>query len=285
MDLKHELDFALELAERCGAIALELQRQGPDALCTREKTGDDGPVTRADTEINSVIVGALRATFPGDAIVAEESAESSHAVRQAAPRCWFIDPIDGTTEYARGEDSWAIHIGLCVDGEPTLGVVHEGARGRTSWGIGRGEGAGAWGRRAGGEPFPLRPGGGALDRLRMVSSKSHASPRITAVMEALAIPPERNLRIGSLGVKLMTIAWGEADVYVHPRSGTKLWDTCAPEAVLRAAGGVTTDLRGAPLRYRDPTVHNLAGIVSTRGDVNLDILARLLPLTSTWELS
>lgn len=285
MHLDDEMALALDLARRCGQVALDLQRRGPAALETREKAGDDGPVTRADTEVNAAIVGALRSTFPGDAVIAEESPTSDHARSQAARRCWFIDPIDGTSEYARGESSWAIHIGLCVDGEPALGVVHEPARGRTSWGVCCGGERAAFGELAGGAPFPLRPGGGAIDRLRLVSSKSHASPKIIEVMEALAIPPDRNRRIGSLGVKLMTIAWGEADLYVHPSAGTKLWDTCAPEAVLRAAGGITSDLHGQPLAYRGPGIRNLAGILATSGDLQAGILARLRPLTGSWDMS
>ena len=52
-----------------------------------------------------------------------------------------------------------------------------------------------------------------------------------------------------MGVKCSLIAEGRADVYVHPVPFLKEWDTCAPEAVLRGAGGRVTDCAGDPLTY------------------------------------
>jgi 3'(2'), 5'-bisphosphate nucleotidase len=54
---------------------------------------------------------------------------------------------------------------------------------------------------------------------------------------------------GSAGSKCALIASGAADLYVHPVPYLKEWDTCAPEAMLRAAGGRVTDCRGDALRY------------------------------------
>ena len=282
MRLDAELALALRLAETCGELALALRRAGDDALDIREKSPEDGLVTRADTEINGRLVDAIRRAFPGDAVIAEESAAAEEGERQRRDRCWFIDPIDGTSEFARGEPSWAIHIGLCVAGQPALGVVHEPAGGRTSWGVLDGAGPRAAGRRSGGASRDLHVALAPLDHLRLVSSKSHASPRILEVMERLAIPPERNLRIGSTGVKMAAIAWGEADLYVHPRAGTKLWDTCAPDALLRAAGGLVGDLGGAPLRYRGAGLGNDGGVLACAAAGGDAVVARLAPLVAAW---
>src|SRR3546814_14489945 len=43
--------------------------------------------------------------------------------RSAVSRVWVIDPLDGTREYGERRDDWAVHIGLAVDGRPTLGAV------------------------------------------------------------------------------------------------------------------------------------------------------------------
>jgi 3'(2'), 5'-bisphosphate nucleotidase len=282
MSLRHELNFALDLAKNCGAIALDYQRQGRSALDIRDKGADQGLVTRADTELNTRIVAALREAFPTDVVVAEESARQFNAERQASGRCWFIDPIDGTSEYSRLESSWAIHIGLVVDGEAALGVVHEPARGRLSWGLNVGDQREAWGQRGDEAPFQLARRPVALDALRLVSSKSHASPKTLEVMRRLGIPDERNLRIGSTGVKMMTIAWGEADLYVHPRAGTKLWDSAAPHAILRAAGGIVSDLRGAPLQYRGPSIGNDLGLLACGASEHSALADRVRPLADVW---
>lgn len=281
--LDDELRTALALARECGRIALAYQTGGSAAMQTRDKPDDAGPVTQADTEINARLVGALRAAFPGDAVVGEESAADAEAASGAA-RCWYVDPIDGTTEYARGEACWAIQIGLCIDGEPVLGVVHEAAAGILTWGVRHRDRAEACVVRGDTPPAPLRPSARGLDALRLVSSKSHASPKTLEVMEVLRIAPERNLRIGSVGVKINTIARGDAELYVHPRAGTKLWDTCAPYAVLRAAGGAMTDLLGRPLEYDPRRLGHEAGLVASHGPHHPEILAALRPRALAWSI-
>jgi 3'-phosphoadenosine 5'-phosphosulfate (PAPS) 3'-phosphatase len=275
MSLDRELSLALDLARSCGARALAIQTAGE--LETRDKADDEGPVTRADTEVNARIVAALRAAFPGDDIIAEESGPEV----AGRARCWFIDPIDGTTEFARGEDEWAVQIGLCIDGEPVLGVVHEAGAGRLSWGLcwrdqldARIEIAGA--------VRPLRTGANRQDALRLISSKSHASPRIAAVMQALAIPATRNLRVGSTGVKMAAVARDVADLYVHPALGTKLWDSCAPHALLRAAGGAVTDVRGVPLVYDPRHLPNDFGLLASHGPEHAAIVAAIQPAVAGW---
>lgn len=280
MHLERELTLALELADTCGSLALALRHAGDAALEIREKSPQDGLVTRADTEINGRLVDAIRRAFPGDAVIAEES--SGVDERVGHDRCWFIDPIDGTAEFARGEASWAIHIGLAVGGVPCLGVVHEPAGARTSWGVIDERGARAFGARPGEAARPLRVTATPLEALRLVSSKSHASPRITVVMERLAIPPARNLRIGSTGVKMAAIAWGDADLYVHPKAGTKLWDTCAPDAVLRAAGGHAGDLRGDPLVYAGAGLANEAGLLACAAANRVALVDRLAADVARW---
>jgi len=54
---------------------------------------------------------------------------------------------------------------------------------------------------------------------------------------------------GSVGVKVSRICDELADLYVHAGRGMKLWDSCAPEAILAAAGGRVSDLDGAPINY------------------------------------
>lgn len=274
-NLDRERSLALDLARSCGALALSYQTGG--LLATRDKPDGEGPVTRADTEVNARIVDALRRAFPADDVIGEESA----ALSTGAARCWYVDPIDGTTEFARGEDEWAVQIGLCVDGHPVLGVVHEAGAGRLAWGqLWRGEATAEL--ETHGQQRPLRTGDAALAGLRLISSKSHASPQIREVMQALAITDDRNLRVGSMGVKMTAVARGVADLYVHASRGTKLWDVCAPHAVLLAAGGQVSDVRGEPLVYDPRHLGNDAGLVASQGSRHADIIAAIAPLLAGW---
>ncbi len=282
MPLRRELRLALDLAQSSGAIALDYQRQGRDALQIRDKGADQGLVTRADTELNHTIVTTLREAFPDDAILAEESYDGRDEAWRHADRCWQIDPIDGTSGFSRLGTSWAIHIGLVIDGEPALGVVYEPARGRLSWGFCVGDEREAWGQRGDAEPFPLRRQPTDLAMLRLVSSKNHASPRIPQLMEALSIPEERSQRVSSTGVKMMSVAWGDSDLYAHPRAGTKLWDTAAPHAILRGAGGELSDLRGDALHYRGPGIGNDSGLLASGAGEHPELLRRLRAHADVW---
>lgn len=274
MRLDREQALALSLARECGELALSYQSGDLD---TRDKPNDAGPVTRADTEVNTRIVAALRSVFPDDDIVAEESG----AEVRGRSRCWYIDPIDGTSEYAIRESEWAVQIGLCIDGEPVLGVVHEAGAGRLSWGLRWRDTNEAW-LEANGAVLPLRTGARGLAELQLVSSRSHASPKLQDAMRALAISADRNLRIGSTGVKMSAVARGLADLYIHPSRGTSVWDTCAPHAVLLAAGGVATDVRGEPLRYDPSHLTNDFGVLASHGPHHLEIVAALRPVITDW---
>src|SRR6266540_6858614 len=79
-----------------------------------------------------MIVEAIKARFPGDAILAEETGEH-HAVAGEAPtsgrgRAWIVDPLDGTVNYANGIPVFCVSIALVVDGVPAVGVIVDPTR-------------------------------------------------------------------------------------------------------------------------------------------------------------
>jgi 3'(2'), 5'-bisphosphate nucleotidase len=80
-----------------------------------------------------------------------------------------------------------------------------------------------------------------------VVSRSHRDAKLDAIKSTLGITREE--ASGSVGLKVGLIAEQRADVYIHPSAKFGPWDICAPEAVLRAAGGTFTDALGEPFRY------------------------------------
>jgi 3'(2'), 5'-bisphosphate nucleotidase len=74
-------------------------------------------------------------------------------------------------------------------------------------------------------------------------------------------------------VDLVTPSARVQPTYVHDGGGAKLWDTCGPEAVLVAAGGRFTDLRGAPIDYARPDLVLREGLVATNGALHPTVLA------------
>ncbi len=282
--LDRELQTALELAQRCGAIALRIQAGGAATMQTEDKPDDQGPVTRADLAVETEIVRELRSSFPNDAILAEEGVGDhiDHDWRERE-RVWMIDPVDGTRDFSEGSDDWAIHIGLCIEGRPALGVVHEPGSHRTSWAIAHGGTKLAWTRCRDSAPEALHGVGRHGPRWQLVSSKNHRTPRIEPVAELLGINLDAQLRIGSTGVKIALVARGGAGIYAHPSEGTKLWDTCAPQVLLMASGGKLTDMLGVEIDYASGQVANRRGLLATAQGVDHEaIVATVRPLAESW---
>lgn len=268
MDLRRELDTAVELARRAGAGIRGFHGSG----IAVDRKDDDSPVTEADRTANALIVGGLGAAFPDDAILSEELPDDGS--RLARDRVWMVDPLDGTKDFIRGRDGFSVMIGLLAGAAPVLGVVYQPIGDKLYFAT-RGQGA-----------FLVR-GGGAPERLhvsdlrdpaqiRMVASKSHRTETIDRVRAELGISDELN--VGSVGLKLGLIAEGLRELYVNPAGHSKLWDACGPEAILVEAGGRLSDVRGAPLDYRGRELGNSRGLIASNGILHDEVVRRLASL-------
>ncbi len=265
-----ELHAAATLAEAAGTLVARL-RQGSDASLGVEMKPGDEPVTIADRAASDLIVSGLTQAFPTDVVISEERADD--LARMDASRVWYVDPIDGTKDFIRGGEGFAVMIGLCVDGVPVMGVVHQPTNQRTFWATP----AGAWTQIPGGAAQPLHVSAVRdAAAIRLVASKSHRTETIDRVKELLGIADELN--IGSVGLKLCLIALGERDLYVNPWPKCKSWDTCAPEIILQMAGGTITDTHGGSLRYDTTSLGRDQGLIASNGLVHADVVARLSTL-------
>lgn len=208
---------------------------------TVERKLDDSPLTQADLESQRIIVEGLEKLAPGVPVLAEESAQAPWAERRAWRELWVVDPLDGTREFVKRNDEFAINIALVVKHEPVLGLVAVPAKGSVYVGA---AGSGAYRLLADGTRSRIQVAPPAVP-LRVVGSRSHRSPRLAAYLARL--PPHELLGVGS-AVKFCLLAEGSADLY--PRFGpTSEWDTAAGQALLEAAGGQVTRMDGHRLRY------------------------------------
>lgn len=262
-----ELDLAKRLAREAGRVILDVYAA---PFSVQEKAGGQGPVTEADSRANELIVEALRREFPTDSIIAEESYRRDEL---DSTRCWFVDPLDGTREFVDRNGMFAVHIGLAVDGKAAAGVVFAPVSGKLYFGA---DEVGCWLEHGGSPRRLVLPPPKEVRSLHLLVSRAFRSPRTTEVMERLGVA--KVTQQGSVGLKVGLIAEGLADLYVHasPRSGR--WDTCAPEALLRAAGGVLTDTTGRPYLYDGRELENSRGIVACSPQVLQAILPVLREL-------
>jgi len=248
--LARELAVAERLARAAGRVILEVYAAPFDVV---EKPDDEGPVTEADRRANALIVDGLREAFPDDGVVAEESGDRTDPTQ--VRRCWFVDPLDGTREFVARNGEFAVHIGLAVAGEAQLGVIYVPAADKLYAGV---VGAGCM-LTEGGRTRPLVLDAAPRDALRLLASRSRPSARLAEVAQLLGA--DGLMPCGSVGVKCGRIAEGLADAYLHLSQGGCRWDACAPEAVLRAAGGAFVTARGEPFRYDTFDLVNRDGMV------------------------
>ena len=99
------------------------------------------------------------------------------------------------------------------------------------------------------EPFDVEAAVGDDHKMSVACSLNHMNQQMMDTIEKLA--PVEICRLGGAGNKVNRIALGEVDTYVQPRGGLKFWDLCAPEVIVRAMGGLFTDIDGNRLNYSD----------------------------------
>lgn len=266
MDLDKELDVAVRLAREAGRIILGYYDSPADVSY---KAGEE-PVTVADKAANEAIVRGILEAFPEDGILAEESPDTS--ARLAHERLWVVDPMDGTKEFIKKNGEFSVMIGLALNGTASLGVVYQPTADKLFYAT---PAAGAFLARGDGSAPEALAVSEVTDTGAMcvAVSRSHRSESIDAVRAALGIG--REVRSGSVGLKVGLICERQCDLYIHPSPQTKQWDTCAPEAILSAAGGMMTDLTGRPFVYNREDLYNRNGILATNGRSHEIILERV----------
>jgi 3'(2'), 5'-bisphosphate nucleotidase len=249
--LEHESRIAVELARGAGRILMDIYARD---FSVAYKTKND-PVTEGDKLANAYLVEQLRAHFPGDGIVAEESPEQGDALTKQ--RCWFVDPLDGTKEFIAKNGEFSVMIGLAIDGASTLGVVFQPGKDKLYRGV---LGEGAFLEQAGKTTRLQVSDKADPSTLKLVVSRSHRPESIEQIMARLGASEE--MPSGSVGVKVGLIAEQTADLYVHVSDKSSLWDACAPEAVLKAAGGRFVHVDGTQVDYRSAVMANKKGILA-----------------------
>jgi 3'(2'), 5'-bisphosphate nucleotidase len=260
-NLTAELQFACKLAREAATIVNTFYVGSAEV---RYKS-DREPVTEADRSANHHIVTRVKAEYPDDGLLSEESKDDLS--RLDKKRVWIIDPLDGTKEFIARNGEFSIMIGLAVEGQAVLGVVMQPESGLLYAGA-VGDGAYLYEQE---ERVELRASDTSkINRMVLVSSRSHRQQIVDRMRSTLRITSERVS--GSVGLKVGLIARQLADLYLHPSPGCKEWDLCAPHALLTAAGGQMTDCWGNPIRFnkRDVRAHN--GLVASNGQAHFQIV-------------
>lgn len=236
--MSRDLDVALEAARAGGEELLRRYRvSGIRDNATTKSTRRD-LVTDADRAAERAVLEVLGRAFPGDAVLAEESAKDAFG---AAPggRAWIVDPLDGTVNFAHGIPCFAVSVGLVVGGDPVVGVVHAPVLGETHAGeVGRGatlNGAPVRVSTTAELPDALAATGFAYDIENLADDNLDNLATVARSARGLR-------RLGSAALDLAWVACGRLDVFWELHLSP--WDVAGGAALVRAAGGRVTDMTG-----------------------------------------
>ncbi len=250
MGLQQERTDWLAVAVRAAeAGAAVIRDAAPDvrALDWRSK-GPTDFVSEVDLAAEAAILRVMAEGIPAATVLAEESAAAAAREQLAQGIAIVVDPLDGTTNFLHGYPEYAVSIAVLVDGEPVVGVVHD---------------------VPGAEVFTARAGGGAQLNGEAIHVSTITEPNRALIGTGFPFKDARDIapyhrqmaavmahvsgvrRPGAASIDLASVACGRFDGFWEMQLAP--WDFAAGMLLVREAGGLATDLRGAHLTAFGPS--------------------------------
>lgn len=201
-------------------------------------------VTNFDRDSETLLRERLSSAFPFDIVGEEQGGDWS----KQAP-AFFIDPIDGTTNFVHGHPFWCVSVGLVVEAQPVLGVVIAPSLGLEWFGHVPDDGEAVSMRSASGDTAPERCAVSAMARFedsllatgfpydRRTSADNNFDAFVAIKQRCQAVR-----RCGSAAIDLCMVADGTYEGYWERK--LRPWDIAAGIAIVRGAGGTVSELDG-----------------------------------------
>jgi 3'(2'), 5'-bisphosphate nucleotidase len=285
VNIREFFSVCTQLVMHSGNIIRDFYKTHSNDLGAKIKD-DDSPFTEADVKVQTIIIKSLLHFWPNLKIIGEEEEDfkgkidfdyaslktnfiSDDIFQGLKPTEFnikdaivFVDPLDGTVDFLKGElSSVTTLIGVSLKNQANIGIV-----GRYFKQINNQPDkkdfeyypvcfmANADHKKAfvveynkSTIPQPWSPSPSQTE-FTVVTSKNHLTPFMTQWIEE-TLRPTKTLLIGGAGNKMIAVVEGIAHCYAHPGQGTKKWDTCAGEAILKALGGNAVNNKGEPIGY------------------------------------
>ncbi len=230
----------MEIAREAGAILSHYFERNIGF----EYKGAHDLITAADRASEALVIERLRSHFPSHSIVGEES--GSH--EGSSEYCWYVDPLDGTTNFAHGFPMFNVTLGLERAGELIAGVIFD-PNTQEMFAAEKGGGAYLNNHRIGvSKARKLEEGllaTGFPNWLRHEDVNVHFFHQVAMIAHGVR-------RTGSAAIDLAYTACGRLDGFWE--FGLNPWDVAAGILLVNEAGGRVTDMRGKPNRLGKPTL-------------------------------
>ena len=223
-----ELLFAIEVAARAGELLVDRldgssrPPQEPQGRRDRGRPSVGAPDPRRDP-------GGVPGRRPARRGVGHSAAGTNR-------RVWVVDPLDGTINYANGIPIFCVSIGLVVDGVPSVGVVHDPARGETFAATADGPAT------LDGRPIAASSKELLSDYvIALTIDGARLSERLEAIRDAIRV----TRRLGSSALALAYVGAGRFDAFAQTH-GLSAWDVAAAGLIAERSGATVSDPAGGP---------------------------------------
>jgi len=241
------LDFAVETAREAGTLLSQLSKQ-PRQISYKQKSDI---VTDADRRSEAMIIERIRRHYPDHAIVAEEGGGKE----TGSDYCWYVDPLDGTTNFAHGFPVYCVTLALACRDEVIAGVVYDPNRE---------------------EMFAAERGAGATlngERIRVSPTSDLAESLLGTGFPPFASNHDLNLqfffklthlshgirRAGAAALDLCSVAVGRFEGFWELKLNP--WDKAAGSLLVTEAGGRVTDLAGGAFSLHRDEIFASNGLI------------------------
>ena len=261
-------EFSWEAAEIMLYYSQEIKNINNNSKFVKFKNNNE-PVTLADLEVNKHIINRINKKYPGLkwGFLSEENFQEVTHRKIDYEWTWVFDPLDGTKDFIQGTGNYAMHLALNYKNKPFIGVVLIPARDEL-W-ISNGETISCEDKSGHQKSISLNTNKN-LQEMTIVASKNHKDKYLTDLLSK--IPCKKIISMGSIGCKIATILRGESDLYIglsDPDKGSpKDWDYAAPNAILKAAGGVITNLKNEEIKYNKINLKQGGLIIASNNKFN-----------------
>ena len=227
------LEFAKKMAYDAGKIMKKYFNEDNGANYKYDQT----IVTKADTEINSLLIERVKSTFPDHSVDGEEEQFGK------SEYVWVCDPVDGTAMYARHIPVAVFSLALVIDGVSTVGVVYDVFTDSLYTAI-KGQGAFRNGTK-------ISVNNIELDDMRSVSNFDMWPEANYNLYDSIKELGKKTyfVSVGSVIRACMCVANGDFNLAIFPGTKHKNCDIAAAKVIVEEAGGKVTNLFGDDQRY------------------------------------
>jgi myo-inositol-1(or 4)-monophosphatase len=250
MQVAGELDFVprmSEIAREAGALLLEFFHRRVKI----EYKGEADLVTEADRSSEKLILARIRSHWPEHEVIGEEGAR----VETGGDYRWYVDPLDGTTNFAHGYPVFCVSLGLTFRGKRKAAVLYDPTRDEL-FSAALGKGAFLNGQKI--EVSKTDKLNQSLVATGFPSHKRHKNPNIYFYHQ-LTLRTHGVRRAGSAALDLANVACGRFEGFWE--FNLNAWDTAAGILIVEEAGGKVSGFQGEPLEVTDRNVLATNGLI------------------------